>query len=112
MLPEFRDGAWVVELARVRDPSVVVDAVAAVFGVTPRPEVDLVETLVGVLAPPKELLLVLDNCEHLLGPVVDLVRDAGSDVPEAGGAGDEPRRLGIAGERIVAVPSLALPRFR
>ena len=77
----------------VRDPKVVVDAVAAVFGVARRPRVDLVETLAGFLRP-KELLLVLDNCEHLLGPVVELVRALEGRVPEAGGAGDEPRRVG------------------
>ena len=73
VLPDFRHGAWLVELARVRDPNVVVDAVAAVFGVTPRAGCGLVETLAEFLRP-KELLLVLDNCEHLLGAVVDLVR--------------------------------------
>ena len=91
--PEFRGGAWLVELARVRDPSVVVDAVAAVFGVTPRPGVDLLDTLVGYLRP-KELLLVLDNCEHLLGAVVDVGARARGAVSGAGGARDEPRRFG------------------
>ena len=96
VLPEFRDGAWLVELARVRDPSVVVDAVAAVFGVTPRPGVDLLDTLAGYLRP-KALLLVLDNCEHLLGPVVDVGARVRSDVPAAGGALDEPRGFGHRG---------------
>ena len=106
--PEFRGGAWLVELARIRDPSVVVDGVAAVFGVTPRPGVALLDTLVGYLRP-KALLLVLDNCEHLLDAVVDWCAARGA-VSGAGGALDEPEGLGIAGERIVAVRSLGLPR--
>ena len=97
------------ELARVRDPSVVVDAVAAVFGVTRRPEADLVETLAGFLRP-KELLLVLDNCEHLLGPVVELVRALEATCPTLVVLATSREGLGIAGERIVAVRSLDLPR--
>ncbi len=78
--PEFRGGAWLVELARVRDPGVVVDGVAAVLGVPPRPGVELMDTLAGYLRA-KELLLVLDNCEHLLGAVVEFVRGSRSGVP-------------------------------
>ena len=67
-LPQFVHGAWLVELDRIRDPDIVVDAVVGVFDVAPRPGVELVETLVNFLRS-KELLLVLDNCEHLLTPV-------------------------------------------
>ncbi len=67
------------------------------------------DTLAGYLRA-KELLLVLDNCEHLLGAVVELVRTleercAGLVVLSTSREG-----LGIAGERIVAVQSLGLPR--
>jgi predicted ATPase/class 3 adenylate cyclase len=109
VLPEFRSGAWLVELARVRDPNVVVDAVASVFGVTPRPGVDLEDTLTGYLRP-KELLLLLDNCEHLLGAVVGLVRALEATCPRLVVLATSREGLGIAGERIVAVPSLTLPR--
>ena len=67
------------------------------------------ETLVEFLRP-KELLLVLDNCEHLLGPVVDLVRTLEARCPRLVVLATSREGLGIAGERIVAVPSLALPR--
>ena len=108
VLPEFRNGAWLVELARVRDPNVVVDAVASVLGVTPRPGVDLVDTLAAYLRP-KELLLVLDNCEHLLGPIVDLVRTLEATCPSLVVLSTSREGLGITGERIVTVPSLAIP---
>jgi predicted ATPase/class 3 adenylate cyclase len=108
-LPEFRNGAWIAELARVRDPNVVVDAVAAVFGVNPRPGVELLDTLVGYLRP-KELLLVLDNCEHLLGAVVDVVRALEEKCPGLVVLSTSREGLGIAGERIVVVPSLGVPR--
>ena len=93
----------------MRDPGVVVDGVAAVFGVPPRPGADLVDTLVGYLRP-KELLLVLDNCEHLLGAVVELVRALEERCPRLVVLATSREGLGIAGERIVAVPSLDLPR--
>jgi predicted ATPase/class 3 adenylate cyclase len=108
VLLRFRHGAWLAELAPVRDPNVVVDAVAGVFGVTPRPGVDLMEMLTNFLRP-KELLLVLDNCEHLLGSVVDLVRTLDAKCPRLLVLATSREGLGIAGERIVAVPSLALP---
>ena len=106
--PEFRGGAWLVELARIRDPSVVVDGVAAVLGVTTRPGVALLDTLVGYLRP-KELLLVLDNCEHLLDAVVELVRALEERCPGLVVLSTSREGLGIAGERIVAVRSLGLP---
>src|SRR5262244_179773 len=63
--PRFADGAWLCELAPVRDPAGVDDAVAAVFSVTAQAGQGTREALVESLRS-KELLLVLDNCEHLL----------------------------------------------
>src|SRR5262249_35905795 len=65
LLPSFREGAWLVELATVRDPDGVVGAVAGVFGVSSRAGFTLEESLVDFLRT-KQLLLVVDNCEHLL----------------------------------------------
>ena len=107
--PAFRDGAWLVELAQIRDPKVVVDAVAAVFGVTPRLGMDLLDTLTTYLRP-KDVLVVLDNCEHLLGAVVELVRALEDRCPGLVVLSTSREGLGIAGERIVAVQSLGLPR--
>ena len=109
MLPRFEHGAWLVELAGVRDPTVVPDAVAAAFNMSPRPGADLVETLAGFLRP-KEVLLVLDNCEHLLGAVVELVRALEGSCPKLAVLATSREGLGIAGERIVAVTPLDLPR--
>jgi hypothetical protein len=105
VLPRVEHGAWLVELAGVRDPKVLVDAVAAVFGVARRPGVDLVETLAGFLRP-KALLLVLDNCEHLLGPVVALIRALEATCPKLVVLSTSREGLGIVGERIVAVAPL------
>ncbi len=85
----FREGAWLVELAPVRDPDDVVDAFAAVFGVTARAGQTLEEALVEFLRT-KQLLLVVDNCEHVLDAVADLVEEISAHVSAGGGAGDEP----------------------
>ncbi len=108
VLPRFREGAWLVELAPVRDEDAVVDAVAAVFGVTPRTGQTLVEALVEFLGT-KQLLLVLDNCEHVLDPVADLVDEIVRSCPGVVVLATSREGLAIVGERILAVPSLPSP---
>jgi predicted ATPase/DNA-binding CsgD family transcriptional regulator len=65
------DGAWLVELAVVREPDLVAATVAASLGVQQAPGVPTTESLALVLAH-QQLLLVLDNCEHVLAAVAEL----------------------------------------
>ena len=67
----FSDGVWLAELAAVRDPALVVAEVAAALAVRDLPSVPLTEVLVRVLAR-RQLLLVLDNCEHVIDGVATL----------------------------------------
>jgi predicted ATPase len=67
----FADGAWLVELAPVRDPAQVPGVVAAVLGVREQPGVPAGEAVARVLAR-QQLLLVLDNCEHMVGAAAEL----------------------------------------
>ena len=67
----FADGAWLVELAPVRDPAQVAAVVAAALGVREQPGVPAAEALARVLAR-QQLLLVLDNCEHVIGAAAAL----------------------------------------
>ncbi len=69
---EFPDGIWVVELATIGDPAAVPDAVATALGVTPAPDASLTESIAATLSG-QRLLLVLDNCEHVLSAAADLV---------------------------------------
>jgi predicted ATPase len=71
VLNSYRDGAWFVDLAPLRDPSLVVSEVAKVLGVREEPGCSLVETLCAHLRP-RNLLLILDNCEHLVRPSAEL----------------------------------------
>jgi len=108
VLPRFSEGAWLCELAPVRDPAGVDDAVAAVFALTARAGQSTREALMEFLRG-KQLLLVLDNCEHLLEGAAAvagvLARSCGRLVILA----TSREALRIDGERLVPVPSLGVP---
>ncbi len=67
----FADGVWLAELAAVRDPAQVAEAVAAALGVREQPGMPVAEVLARVLAR-QQLLLVLDNCEHVIAAAAAL----------------------------------------
>ena len=67
----FADGVWMVELAAVTDPARVPSAVAAVLGVRELPGVPIPDSLAAVLAR-RQMLLVLDSCEHVIAAVARL----------------------------------------
>jgi predicted ATPase/DNA-binding NarL/FixJ family response regulator len=62
---DFPDGAWVVDLGDLRQPDLVVSRIASVIGVSEEPGRPLLETLTDALSS-RQLLLALDNCEHLI----------------------------------------------
>jgi predicted ATPase/DNA-binding CsgD family transcriptional regulator len=104
----FADGVWLVELAAVSEPALVPAAVAVALGVLQAPGMSIVESLAGVLAR-RQLLLVLDNCEHVLGAAAELcgaLLQAADDVRILA-TSREP--VGIAGEARYRVPPLGLP---
>jgi predicted ATPase len=108
VLTRFSDGAWLVELASVRDPERLADAVAAVLRVTARPGLSLEESLVAFLRN-QSLLLVMDNCEHLLRPAAALVARIEAVCPGVRVLATSREGLGLRGEQLLVVPSLSLP---
>jgi len=108
VLPRFREGAWLVELAPVRDPDSVPAALAAVFGVSVRFGTTLAESLAEFLRT-KQLLVVLDNCEHLLEPVAELVEFLEHNCAGLVVLATSREGLAVEGERILPVPSLPSP---
>jgi predicted ATPase/class 3 adenylate cyclase len=108
VLPRFGDGAWLAELAPIRDAAGVADAVAAVFSVTAGAGQGTTEALVEFLRS-KELLLVLDNCEHLLAGAAALVVALERSCERLVILATSREGLGIEGERLVPVPPLAVP---
>jgi predicted ATPase len=71
----FRDGAWLIELAEVRDPGLVIDAVLAALDLRDQAASGPLALLLPYLRD-KEMLLVLDNCEHVLAAAARLVGEA------------------------------------
>jgi len=104
----FADGAWLCELAPVRDDGGVDDAVAAVFSATARTGQSTRETLVEFLRG-KQLLLVLDNCEHLLAGAAALAGVLQRSCERLVILATSREALGTEGEQLVSVPPLALP---
>ncbi|MGI8312776.1 ATP-binding protein [Saccharopolyspora hattusasensis] len=105
----FADGVWLVELADLRDPSLLADAVAATLGLTDLSNRDREAVLVSYLAN-KRLLLVLDNCEHLLGGCAHLAAVLLPAAPGLRVLATSREPLGIAGEHVWPVPPLSVPR--
>jgi len=108
MLDDLPDGAWFVDLAPILDPDVVLGALAAVLGLRAQPERPLVETVLEHLKP-RELLVVLDNCEHLLGAAAELAEAILRTAPGVRLLATTRERLAVSGEQVWPVPTLGLP---
>jgi predicted ATPase len=107
VLPRYRDGAWLCELAPVGDADALIEAAASALGVQPHMGQSLDETLLDFLRS-KELLLVLDNCEHLLDPVARLVDRVIHGAGRVTVLTTSREGLALAGERLIPLPSLDL----
>ena len=104
----FGDGAWLVELADVRDPALVCNAVIAALDLRDQAAPDPLPLLLAHLRE-KDLLLVVDNCEHLLDAAAELVNKIVTAAPGVRVMVTSREPLSLAGEHVVPVPPLALP---
>jgi predicted ATPase/DNA-binding CsgD family transcriptional regulator len=104
----FEDGVWLVELASLADPSLVQGAVASALGVREQLGSPSTETLSGYLRT-RKMLLVLDNCEHLVEACAVLAEVLLRTCPSLRILATSREALGIAGETRLAVPPLSLP---
>jgi predicted ATPase/class 3 adenylate cyclase len=107
-LERFPDGAWLVELAPLADPGLVPQTAATVLGLKEEPGKPIVQTLTTHLKN-KRLLLLLDNCEHLLDGCAQLADTLVRQCPEVTILGSSREALGTGGEQAYRVPSLSLP---
>ena len=101
----FDDGVWFVELAPVTDPAAVAAAVAAEVDARPHDGASLEEALVSHLSD-RSALVVLDNCEHLIDAVADLVDRLLAACPRLTVVATSREALGLGGEVVWPVPSL------
>jgi predicted ATPase/DNA-binding CsgD family transcriptional regulator len=104
----FEGGVWLVQLAPLSDPNLVPQAVASVLGVRETPGTPLAETLVDYLKP-RNVLLVLDNCEHLIGACASFAEALLRRCPDLRVLATSREALGVAGETLFDVPPLSLP---
>jgi predicted ATPase/class 3 adenylate cyclase len=104
----YPHGAWVVDLAAVREPDLVDRSVAAALGVSETSGRSLTSGLVDHLAH-RRLLLILDNCEHLVAACAELVDVILRSAADVRVIATSQEALGLLGEAVVRVPSLPDP---
>ena len=108
MLGNFADGVWLVDFAPLPDPSLVPNTVLTAIGVCEEPGSTPLDTLVNALQS-KSMLLVLDNCEHLITACAVLAERLLQACPYLHILATSRESLDIPGEVPYQVPSLALP---
>ncbi|MET0525607.1 MAG: hypothetical protein ABWZ91_12455, partial [Nocardioides sp.] len=104
----YREGCWVVPLAGVREPELLSATVAGALGLQAADRPWDVEALADYVAH-RSALLVLDNCEHLVSAVGDLVQGLRASCPSVRFLLTSRRPLRLSGEDVIVVPPLAVP---
>ncbi|WP_309719621.1 tetratricopeptide repeat protein [Armatimonas sp.] len=104
----YPDGVWLIELAPLSDPAFIPRTLAEVLGVREAVGEMTTQALTRTLRE-KRLLLVLDNCEHVLDAIAALVTALTRVCPHLTVLASSREALGISGESVYRVPSLSLP---
>ena len=104
----FADGAWLVELAEIRDGALVTNAVLAALDLRDQTAMKPSQILVSDLRN-RQLLLLLDNCEHLIGAVAELVAELLRAAPKLTVISTSREPLQVPGEQVIPIPPLQLP---
>ena len=104
----FRDGVWLADLARLADPNLVPQAIAAALGVRDEGLRPLLDQLSDYCRP-RLMLLLLDNCEHLIDACAAVAHRLLSAAPDLKILATSREPMGIGGEITFVVPTLAVP---
>lgn len=108
LLDKFDDGVWMVELAALTDPAAVAHTVASLFSLPDEADRHHLTALSTFLRA-KTLLLILDNCEHLIDACAELAETLVQSCPHVRVLATSREALGVPGECVYNVPSLSLP---
>lgn len=108
LLDRHPDGVWFIDLAGLQDPELVVSEAATVLGVRVGSDRSLTDSLVYALKP-KRTLIIFDNCEHVVVAAAQLVSSIIKGAPQVRVMATSREGLGIAGEVIHRVNTLAVP---
>ncbi len=109
VLHEFPDGVWFLDLAPIRDGALVVSEAAQVLGVREEPDRPLLQSVCAHLKT-RRVLLILDNCEHLVKPAADLAHAIVKVAPFARLLASSRQALRVPGEQIYPILPLPLPQ--
>src|SRR5579871_2225439 len=108
LAPAYPDGAWFVELADLRQPDLVASRIASVIGVSEEPGRPQLATLADALRP-RQLLLCLDTCEHLIEACAQICQRLLASAPGLRVIATSREPLRVAAETVWQVPPLSLP---
>jgi predicted ATPase/DNA-binding XRE family transcriptional regulator len=108
ILGNYADGVWLVELAPILDPLLVPRTTAIAIGLRDEPQRPVIDMLSDYLRE-KQILIILDNCEHLLDACAQLAGTLLKRCPSLKILATSREALGILGEAVYRVPSLELP---
>ncbi len=104
-IANFKDGVWLVELAPISDPTFITSTIASVFNIREVQNISLIQLVIDFLRA-KELLLVLDNCEHLVESSAQMADQLLHACLNLKIIASSREALGINGETVYRVPSL------
>jgi predicted ATPase len=110
LIPNFRDGVWLVELAPIFDSTLFLSLVAETLGLREEHTRPILKTLTDHLAG-KDILLILDNCEHLLDDVTSFINAILGISPNIHVLATSREPLGVTGEMVWGIPPLSNPRL-
>ncbi|MBV8148795.1 MAG: hypothetical protein JO092_06870, partial [Candidatus Eremiobacteraeota bacterium] len=108
LLDAISDGVWMADLAPISDASLVADTILRALHVPQSPSRAPLDTIVGYLKR-KRLLMLLDNCEHVIEEVRNVVSAILRGCPEVRILATSRESLSIAGEHPYRMPSLSVP---
>ncbi len=111
LIDSFKDGVWWVELAPLTEPSLIPSTVAKALGIDGRSDQPLTETLKQYLRN-KRVLLVLDNCEHLIDACAHMAESLLTSCANLKILATSREALSLAGENVWPVPPLSLPEVQ
>lgn len=111
LLDIFPDGVWFVEFAPLADPALIAQTVLTTLGLREETDLPVLETLTRYLES-KEVLLILDNCEHLIEAIAQFAETVLHACPNLRLLANSREALGIFGEKTYYVRSLSIPDTR
>ena len=107
-LANFKHGVWLIELAPISDPAYIIPAIATVFEIRAVQNIPLIQFVLDYLRA-KEILIILDNCEHLVEASAGVANQLLHECPQLKIIASSREALGVDGETVYRVPSLSLP---